>query len=171
MMNRHSYPFASKHGMWLEEFGIEDVHIQLPDYMKEFLEMCPNIKKININLYRNFDVFFNGFESLKKLEVIKGLRLTRDDREDWPRLDVLVRKYSTSLKAIEISFIEMLFNDIKTCFAHISRFESLESLELKIELCMDFITEEQITECLKLLANKCTKFKELRINIDAICSN
>ena len=51
---------------------------------------------------------------------------------------------------------------MKTCFSHIFRFESLESLELKIEFLG---SEELVEQCLKQLANKCTKLRELRLNL------
>ena len=158
--------FATKHGMWLQEFGIDLVMFEFPDYMKKFLRMCPNIKKINIDrdLEHNLDIIYES-ESLKKLEVIKGLRV---DRKDPKGLDILVRKYGTSLKAIEISFIEMSSDELKSCFAHISRFESLESLELKF----NYDLGEPIDECLKLFAHKCTKLRELRIsNNSGLISN
>ena len=39
--------FGNKHGQWLEEFGYDNCEVVLKDYMKKFLQMCPNIKKIN----------------------------------------------------------------------------------------------------------------------------
>ena len=155
--------FATKHGMWLEEFGINETHLVLPNYMKKFLQMCPNIKKIDINLEFNFDVIDES-ESLPKLEVIKEVRLYEEDSQ---RLDVLVRKYSTRLKAIQITFIQISSDELKTCFAHISRFESLESLEFKIKFTSNFIYEEHFRECFKLLANNCTKLRELNINTES----
>ena len=140
--------FATKHGIWLEEFGIDEVFYVLSDYMKKFLQMCPNIKKIDINFECNFDILIDC-ESLKKLEVIKEVRLIVEASQ---RLNLLVRKYGTSLKAIYITFIHILSDELKTCFAHISRFESLESLEFKIEFSY-FLTEEEFDGCLKLLAN------------------
>ena len=154
--------FATKHGMWLQEFGIITTYLGLPNYMKKFLQKCPNIKKIDINLEPNFDVVIDKSVSLKKLEVIKEVRLKGKDSQ---RLDVLVRKYNLSLKAIKITFNNMTSNELKTCFAHISRFESLESMEFKIEFSFFIITEELVVECLKLLANNCTKIRELSINI------
>ena len=56
-------------------------------------------------------------------------------------------------------------DELKTCFAHISRFESLESLELDIG---SYDSEEPIDECFELLANKCTKLRELRLKLNIL---
>ena len=43
--------FAAKHGMWLQEFGIDECGYDLlPEYLKKFLQLCPNIKSIDIPL-------------------------------------------------------------------------------------------------------------------------
>ena len=51
-------------------------------------------------------------------------------------------------------------DDLHKCLTLISRFESLESL--RIDIFSVETNAEPIDECLKLLANKCTKLRELR---------
>ena len=162
--------FAINHGMWLKEFTMDEVIGVMSAYMKMFLRMCPNITKIDINrvLEPKFDVIYES-EYLKKLEVIKTLRLKGEDSQG---LDILVRKYGTSLRGIEIRFIDMSSDELKTCFAHISRFESLESLRILFYCSTNFISKEPIDEYLKLLANKGTKLRELCIynNSGIVCN-
>ena len=143
-----------KHGQWLEEFTmIPNQSCLLPDYLKILMQMCPNIKKIDIG--DRFKDVIHELESLKKLRVIEGVNI--HENESYV-LEISVAKYGTSLKAIEIVLYRLSSDELTTCFAHISRFESLESLELDIKCYI----EEPVEKCLKLLANKCTKLRELR---------
>ena len=146
--------FATKHGMWLQEFAMYDCMNELPDYLKRFLLMCPNIKKIDINLCYHFDSIIDESDSMPKLEVIKEVNIF-----DSKFLKILNTKYGKSLKGLRIVFNDFSSKELKKGFALISQFESLESLELGF----DFLeSKSTIEECLKLLANKCTKLTELR---------
>ena len=149
--------FATKHGMWLQEFGIDKFTGKLPNYMKKFLLMCPNIKKIDI--YHSVDRLSEIIESgaLMKLQVIN--RLSVRDNESHI-LKLLVNKYGTSLKGLQINIDCMSSKETKTCFAHISRFESLESLEIKF---YHKLSKRSIKKYLKLLGKKCTKLREFRL--------
>ena len=40
--------FGDKHGQWLEEFVYDNWVVLLDDNVKNFLQMCPNIKKIDL---------------------------------------------------------------------------------------------------------------------------
>ena len=90
------------------------------------------------------------------MEVIKKVVISENKTH---YLEILNKKYGRSLKGIKIELKSLSSDQLKTCFAYISRFESLESLE--ITFCSNS-TEEPIDKCLKLLANKCTKLRELR---------
>ena len=78
-------------------------------------------------------------------------------------MEIFVNKYGTSLKGIEIELNGKDLDELKTCFAHISRFESLESLELEIQY---YDSEQAIKECFILLVNECTKLRELGLKLN-----
>ena len=146
---------VTKHGQWLQELVIMHSWSRpWPNYVKTLLQMCSNIKNIDFGV--GFKYVINDLETLKKLRVIKEVNIRENESYI---LEILVAKYSTSLEATDIALCILSSDELKTCFAHISRFESLESLELNIE---SIISEELIVECLKLLANKLTKLRELR---------
>ena len=150
--------FAAKHGMWLQELSMNDCGCDSPDCLKKFLQMCPNLKSIDIRLGYDFNSMIEESDSLPKLEVIKEVLIAENETKG---LEILNKKYGKTLKGLKIEFLEFLSEDLKTCFAHISRFESLESLELELKFVY-LNSEEPIDECLKLLAKKCTKLTELR---------
>ena len=116
--------------------------------------MCPNIKKINIKLdkYLSMVIVF----SPSKLEVIEEVHIQADQSKS---LDLLVRKYGKSLKGLKVVLKGLSSDELKTCFAHISRFESLQSLDTEISFTREELPLEQ---CLQLLANELTKLRELR---------
>ena len=146
---------ATKHGIWLKNLSMPDHDYSpyIPNYVKNFIQMCPNVETIMITLGEDFSTVIDMSDSLKKLKVIKWVRISNGELN---RLELLVNKYGTNLEAIQIRFSNISSDELKTCFAHISRFESLESLKLHI----DCSPEEPIDECLKLLANKYTKLIE-----------
>ena len=93
--------FAAKHGMWLQEFGIVELGDEDKDlgYMKKFLIMCPNLKKVDIIFIdENFSEIIKC-QLLMKLKVIKTVYF---DQYESQILELLVNKYGTSLKEIEI---------------------------------------------------------------------
>ena len=151
---------VTKHRKWLEELVITNrFHLNLVEHIRmiNLIKMCPNIKKINIRLEHDFPEMFDGSDTLMKLEVI-GIVFIGWEQSN--RLELLVNKYGTSLKGLKVVFKWLSSDELKTCFAHISRFESLQSLELLFNSCD---IKERIDNCLKLFANKCTKLRELRI--------
>ena len=151
--------FATKHGMWLEEFIMYECGCHSPDWLKKYFQMCPNLKSIDIDLnFNDFNAIIDQSDSLSKLKVIKGVVINKNETQG---LEILNTKYGKTLKGLKIGFFELSSDELKTCFAHISRFESLESLELELEF-LNLNSEEPIDGCLKLLANKCTKLTELR---------
>ena len=125
--------------------------------------MCPNLKKIDIECDRYFYFDFNydftmiitESDILLKVEYIKDLHFHYDHSHLF---ELLVEKYRTTLKGLKISKIPS--NHFITCLSLMSRFESLESLELGFY----FTFKKGSEECFKLLANKCTKLRELRLN-------
>ena len=154
--------FATKHGMWLQEFTRRRYLNDSREYLKEFLPMCPNIKKIDLGGIPNLSMFIQS-GSLRKLEGIKTIPI---EAYDPNKLEPLVRKYEKRLKELRISIIEELASDeLMTCFAHISRFESLESLEIR---CVFRTSDDSIIDCLQVLAKKCIKLRKLKFSIDSI---
>ena len=148
---------------------MEHYLIESPDCLKNFLQICPNLKKININcelINKHFSNIVIESDLLMKLKVIKEIHIYDNESHI---LELLVNKYGTSLEGLSIVWRDISADHLKTCFAHISRFESLESLELLFIWCN---IKEPIEECLKLLANKCTKLTELRFKtLSSVISN
>ena len=165
--------FAAKHGMWLQEIVyVEDYGFgRTFNCIDSFLNMCPNIRKIDIEngwyLGNLNKTLFNT--SLDQLEVISILVFEYKSNE----LKQLFDNYGKSLKGLKIKIAFTSSEELKTCFAHISRFESLESFELEFESIIAEPVEEPIDEYLKLLANKCTKLRKLclRTNYSSALSN
>ena len=148
--------FAAKHGQGLEEFAYDGY---MYSCVSSFLDMCPNLRKIDIDIGWFLDDLNDTLvnTSLNKLEVIRGIII---DGEESNGLKDLLDTYGTSLKGLKLIINFRSSDKLKTCFAHISRFESLKSLELEIEI---FLTFEPIDGCIEQLADKCTKLRELRI--------
>ena len=146
----------------LKEFVYENDERVLDYYVKVFLQMCPNIKKINIvNGWIMFDTIHPILvDSLKKLEVINKIEIS-EKIDTFAEMELFVAKYGKSLKVVRFYFKYMSSDDLHKCLTLISRFESLEGLELEI----NYSHEEPIDECLKLLANKCTKLREFYLRI------
>ena len=163
--------FAARHGQWLEEIVfVEEFGMgrYVFECMDSFLPMCPNIKKIDIDKLGwtlNDLIGTLGNISLTKLQVIRSFIIIDGESNG---LKQLFDNYGTSLKGLKIIIAITSSDELKTCFAHISRFESLESLELEI-----YENKEQIDESLKKLAKKCTKLKELglKANKSSVISN
>ena len=125
--------------MWLEELTIKPRKYFNPypviqsDCLKKFLQMCPNMKKIDIDLDQHLSMVLDDCESLKKLQVIRRFHIRRYESNNF---ETLVTKYRTSLKELKVYLVDPKEVQLKTCFAHISRFESLESFELIVnEFC------------------------------------
>ena len=122
--------FATKHGMWLQEFIMDNCQCYNSFCVKDFLRMCQNLTKIHILLGWSYNDFFDESDILMKLEVIGGVVIEDIEDSETYILELLVNKYSKRLKGFNIVFNELSSDELKTCFAHISRFESLQSLEL-----------------------------------------
>ena len=150
--------FATKHGMWLQEFTFRPKYST--DYLKEFLQMCPNIKKIDLGFIRNLSMFIESV-SWEKLKAIKTIYIRANNSD---QLEPLVTKYEKKLKELRIFMIKELSSDeLKTCFAHISRFESLKSLEFYY---VSGTTKQSINDCFPLLAKKCIKLRKFKFFSD-----
>ena len=143
--------FATKHGMWLQEFTIWPISDFTSDFMKQFLRLCPNITKINISLGQDIS---HIIETTTKLNVIKEVMIRANESHI---LEPVVRMYGKSLKELSIIIKRLSSDELKTCFAHISRFESLESLKILCELQN---STQAMNECLRLLAKKCIKLRK-----------
>ena len=155
------FEFGYKHGQWLVEFGSGNNPFS-DDYVKDFLQMCPNIKKLGLNDRLTLDDITDHIlvDSLKKLEVIDYIAISNDNYS-YDKMELFVAKYGKSLKVVRFRFYELSSNNLKTCLTLSSRFESLESLGIEILSLKTYI--EPIDECLKQLANNCTKLRELRL--------
>ena len=156
--------FGHKHGHWLEEFVIQNI-LALNDDLKEFLRMCPNIKKTK--LYDGWSVSMSKtpdvklFEPLNKLEVIGDIWVT-DDRASYYRLQLFVAKYAKCLKEVRFHLHQWTSNDLKSCLTLISRFESLESFGIEISGKENEV--KSIDECLKHM----TRLKHLSITCEKL---
>ena len=150
--------FATKHGQWLEEFSFESLSEYSSDFRKKFRLKCPNIEKLHVNMGENMCPIIES--DLKNLKVIEWILIEANESDV---LKHLVRKYEKTLKGLDISIDDVSSDELKTCFAHISRFESLESLRIAVEFGSKI---ESIEECLQMLANKCTKLTKLNFHSD-----
>ena len=149
--------FATKHGIWLEEFSCQSLSELTSDLLKKILQKCPNIAKIDVYfVHDNIPIIESDLA--KKLKVIKKIWIRANESDV---LKALVRKYEKTLKGLDIRLSVVSLDELKTCFAHISRFESLESLRIEI---LFGTTIESIEEYLQMLAKKCTKLKILKFH-------
>ena len=152
--------FGDKHGQWLEEFGFHNCSSVLEDCVKKFVQMCPNIKKMDIPLGWSLSDTTHQLlvDSLKRLEVINDIIISSDDYS-YHKMELFVAKYGKGLKKIGFHFNELSSNYLEKCLFLISRFESLESLGIDITSTKTNI--EPMYEYVCWLANKCTKLTEL----------
>ena len=149
--------FATKHGMWLQEFGIYPICEFTSDFLKQFYRLCPNIERIDISLRQDISHIIQT-DLLTKLKVIKVVRISANESN---MLESLVRKYGKSLKELSVAIIEVSLVELKTCFVHISRFVCLESLKIQYEFPT---TTKAMDQCLQRLAKKCIKLKRFEFN-------
>ena len=156
--------FATKHGQWLEEFTFRPQTEYSSEFLKEFLQMCPNLYKIDISFCPDISPIIES-DSLKKIKVIKKIWIGTNESDI---LEPLVRKYEKTLKELSIGVSEVSSDDLKTLFAHISCFKSLESL--RIQYSSD-TTTQSIDDYLQSLAKKCTQLKKLKFDFNFSESN
>ena len=145
--------FATKHGEWLEDFTIIPLTPFRSDFVQQFLRKCPEIKRINICLENDINLIIPS-DALNKLQAIGIITIRANESHI---LEPLVTKYGKSLKKLTFRLIDLSSDELKTFFGHISRFESLESLQFQNVIRTKFVA---IDDCLQFLAKKCTKLKE-----------
>ena len=93
-------------------------------------------------------------DTLKKLQVIKTISIETNQSN---KLKPLVTKYGNTLKKMKLCLTKLSSKELKTCFAHISRFESLESLQIRVVIRTKL---ESIDEFLQTSAKKLNKLKK-----------
>ena len=145
--------FATKHSQWLEDFTIIPCTPFRSDFVQQFLGKCPEIKRINICLDNNISMIIPS-DALNKLQAIEIITIRANESHI---LENLVTKYEKSLKKLTFRLIDLSSDYLKIFFAHISRFECLESLQFQNVIRTKFVA---IDDCLQTLAKKCTKLKE-----------
>ena len=115
--------FFRFYGHKLEELILHDPI----DENKDFLNFCPNVKIIYV--MEPFLLFRKDKEFLPKLQNIKT-KITLKSTNVY-EMQILVDKYSQSLKKINASLIDLSAEELKTCFDCFSRFENLKELKLE----------------------------------------
>ena len=150
--------FFPNYGHKLEELIIQEFYDYWnTDDIRRVLELCPNLKKVQCNRvlgYMNEDKDF-----LPKLEFVGNIIISSEEVNE---LKILSDKYSQTMKTLELSFNYISYEEMKTCFECIVRFENLK--ELKLKLLFDTITEP-IDDCLSLIGQKCNKLLKLHLSI------
>ena len=143
---RSALPFFRDYGHKLEE-----LHLIL-DYklLKKFLDLCPNLKKVQVN---DSEVLLTeGNDFLPQLEhVVSRLYIYSGNIH---KFHTFANKYSQTLKHLsaEISN-ELSGQSLKTCIEYISRFDNLQQLDLMINYRQNI----QTLNCLSLIGQGCTK--------------
>ena len=131
--------------------------------IKEYLKMCPNIRKIHV--INSSILLDDDKQFLPKLENYQHQwELIESNDKD---MKILSDKYIQTMKCLRISFNELTAKELKTCFDCISRFENLRQLKLFIS---NFQTTEPINKNLLLIGKKCSKLSELDLSIESLVS-
>ena len=125
---------------------------------EKFLKFCPNITKLQVNP----NILDQGIEFLSNLNYIK----TQLFWENWKIIQILLDKYSKTLKTLCLWILGMTVKDLKQCIEFISGFENLQSL--KLEFIADYIPES-VEDCLSLIGQKCNKLLKLDLDFEDYC--
>ena len=78
-------------------------------------------------------------------------------------MQILVNKYSQTMKRIDVRFGNITSEELKTCIDCISQFENLTQLNLTFDSKK---TTEPIDDCLSLIGQKCNKLLKLDLSIN-----
>ena len=160
--------FFRIYGHKLEELIINGIYNKywITFIIREVIKLCPNLKKVNVPK-GSADFIEDKDNSLPKLEffgtnyIVVNIFLFIGS-EEVNKLEILSDKYSKTMKTLELRFGRMSYEELKTRFDYICRFENLK--ELKLKLMFDGITEP-IDDCLSLIGQKCTKLVKLDLSI------
>ena len=127
----------------------------------KFLKMCKNLRKIEMPSNHKLFVCTDK-DFLPKLEIIEEIRIYSNTNQN--ELKTLADKYSKSLKRIGIKIVSTVkAKQLKTYLRDISRFENLQSLDLKIS--ENYGKIETIDESIALLAESLTHLKNFQLKI------
>ena len=162
-----SVDFFLKYGHKLEEIVI----YKLNDEIKEFLKLCPNLKKVNARLmsYHNALTYFAKEDKLflPKLECFENYTNSGYDlnisSNYMIEFETFTNRYNQTIKTLNISFGYLTEKELKTCLQYISRFENLRQLKFIIDLQQ---RAERIDDCLSLIGQKCNKLLKLHLSIN-----
>ena len=147
-------PFFRIYGHKLEELNIEENFVEIYEEMKQILEFCPNVKRINCT---NLKIYFNNdINILPKLEHIKSVLLISS--QDVKLFKRLSDKYRQTMKILDVSLYNITTEELKTCIVCIARFENLKQLKLTIGSLKN---NQPIDVCLSLIGQKCNKLLKL----------
>ena len=148
--------FYRKNGHKLEELIL--LTNRSNNEIKNLLKFCPNLKIFYSN---NISVLLNeDKEFLPKLEQISNYFEIIPEYVN--KMQILVNKYSKTIKRFDVRFSNISSEELKTCIDCISRFENLKSLALDFR---QMKIEEPIDDCLSLIGQKCNKLLKLDLRI------
>ena len=149
--------FGRQYGHKLEELEICGTISE----KKQFLEFCPNLKKL---IFSKHSILFTDAlskEFMPKLEYFG--KLFSENFNDIKEFKIFVDKYSQTMKILNITLNNMNAEDMKTCIEFKSRFGNLRELNLEI---MPSVKIQPIDDCLSLIGQKCNKLLKLDLSID-----
>ena len=159
------FKFGWTHGHRLIEIKFYGVcPTSLNGNMVMFLGLCSNLKKIDVPSQYNF--IKNDDNFLPKLENFESLVIEDQDQDNHlNQMKVLTHKYHKTMKCLNIMFILLTTDELKTCLTQLSLFESLETLKLEI-VDYDQIQYDFIDQYFEELTRKCTKLKNLSLALE-----
>ena len=137
--------FFRDYGHKLEELDLysDEKHV------KQFLDFCPNLKKIRVNCPEILLTEDNEF--LPQLEQVKSRLLISYENID--KFNTFTNKYSQTLKYLFVQIDVLNGQLMTTCVDCICRLENLQKLYLTINYCEN----SESVDCLSLIGQNCAK--------------
>ena len=144
------------------------------DTIRDFLRLCPNVKKVYFRLCINprvgeIDIFVNnGNEFLPKLEDIGDLRVRPNEMKNF---EVFAHQFSRTMQKLSIEMFGLSVAQLKTCLTLISTFKNLESLKVSASKYLnpkqiEEKSNETIDESLSKIVSNCPHLKKLHLTIN-----
>ena len=152
------FAFFRYYGHKLQELIIDGPE----DVVKDYLEFVPNLKKIDNseNNYIETSILLNeDNEFLPKLENIMISLLIQSNNVN--KMKILSDKYRQTMKTLNVRFLALEEEELKTCIEYICRFENLKELSLD---SFYMRTTEPTDDCLSLIGQKCNKLLKLDLH-------
>ena len=151
--------FFRDYGHKLEELCLKGpTNAEINYQIKEYLKLCPNIKKVYVN---TISILLNDDkEFLPKLEIIQNR--FEINSLNIKQIEILSDKYSQTMKILNIIISYLTAEELKTSIECIARFENLKELKLYL---FNLYDSEPIDNCLSLIGQKCNKLLKLDLSI------